>query len=395
MMKHLLKLMWNRKRSNALVVAEIFVSFLVLFLVSAFAIYFISNARKPLGYEIANVWSLDIGMHQVSDDHWSEEMVRRFDSVLTELERMPQVRSAAGVLYAPYTFGTSDWNFGVNGRTLNVHTNEATDALPEVLGIEMIAGRWFGPEDDAANWKPVVIDRQLALEAFGRVDVVGERTPFFDTEHRVVGVIDDFRKGGELSAEQAYLFMRVRRGDIASRPPRTVVLKMAPGVPASFEEELVRRVSAVAPGWSFSVQPLERMRASALRLQLIPIVLGGIVAGFLILMVCLGLTGIMWQSVTRRMQELGLRRAVGAPQRGIYRQIVFETVILAAAGILAGLVIAVQLPIIGIAGFLGPATYAAAIAITSGTILLLAVLCGLYPGRIASRVQPADALRYE
>lgn len=395
MTRHLLKLMWNRKRSNALVMAEIFVSFLVLFLVSAFAIYFFSNARKPLGYDIDNVWMLEIGMHQVSDDHWSEEMVRRFDTILTELERLPEVRSAAGILYAPYTFGTSDWDVEANGRVIPMYTNEATDALPDVLGVNLIEGRWFGPDDDATNWKPVVIDKRLAMDAFGRTDVAGERVPFFEKEHRVVGVISEFRKSGELSSGDPYLFFRVRRGDVATRPPRTVVMKVAPGVPASFEEALVRRASAVAPGWSYSVEPLEKTRASSLRLQFIPLILGGILAGFLILMVCLGLTGIMWQSVTRRMQELGLRRAVGAPQRGIYRQIVFETVILAAGGILAGLLIAVQLPIIGVAGFLGPAAYAGAIAVTSGTILLLAVLCGLYPGRIASRVQPADALRYE
>ena len=60
MIKHLLKLVWNRKRANALIVAEIFISFLVLYAVLAASITFAARWNEPLGFQWQNVW--DVGM---------------------------------------------------------------------------------------------------------------------------------------------------------------------------------------------------------------------------------------------------------------------------------------------------------------------------------------------
>ncbi len=390
MKRHLLKLMWHRKRANALVVAEIFVSFLVLFVVIAFAILFGLNYRKPLGYDIDGVWRVGLQMNQAAE---GDSAAARYESILAEVGRMREVQRAAGIDFPPYSMGAMVMPAEVRGRPIMVETNAATDGLADVLGLSLVSGRWFGPEDDAANWKPVVINRELAIATFGREDAAGERLPFME-ERRVVGVVADFRKGGELEGTSHYMFTRARVGPSGAAPPQ-LLLKMRDGVDAAFEEELVRRMSAVAPGWSFSVEPMARMRASALRLQLIPLLIGATIALFLVLMVALGLTGIMWQTVTRRTRELGLRRAVGASDRGVYGQIVFETVILAAAGILVGLAVALQLPLMGVADFFGSRIYFAAVLLSSGTIVALAVLCGLYPGWLASRVEPAEALRYE
>ena len=60
------------------------------------------------------------------------------------------------------------------------------------------------------------------------------------------------------------------------------------------------------------MRPLELGRREHLQSQLIPLMIFGIVSGFLLLMVVLGLTGVMWQNVTRRTREVGLRRAAGA-----------------------------------------------------------------------------------
>ncbi|HEU5163035.1 MAG TPA: ABC transporter permease, partial [Thermoanaerobaculia bacterium] len=297
MKRHLLKLMWNRKRQNALVAAEIFVSFLVLFVVAAFGVYFTANYRKPLGFETAGIWHLEVGMHQAGGTE--EENAQRYATVLTELERMPEVRRAAAIDFPPYFAGYSEWTMNLQERRdVTVQSNRATEGLDEVLGLRLLAGRWFSAQDDGMNWKPVVLDRAMAEAAFGRVDVVGERAYFLQDqeEHRVVGVIEDFRRGGELSGEVPYIFFRATRDGVGNRPPQ-MLLAMRPGVDASFEETLIQRVSAVAPEWSFSLQPLERERASSLRVQLMPLVIGAIVALFLVLMVALGLTGIMWQTV--------------------------------------------------------------------------------------------------
>ena len=57
------------------------------------------------------------------------------------------------------------------------------------------------------------------------------------------------------------------------------------------------------------------MRSSAIEFALVPLVGVGLVAAFLMLMVALGLLGVLWQSVTQRTREIGLRRAKGAHAR--------------------------------------------------------------------------------
>ena len=61
MTRHLVRLIWNRKRQNLLLTIEIFCSFLVLFAVVLVGLNFTVNASKPLGYETDRVWSVDVG----------------------------------------------------------------------------------------------------------------------------------------------------------------------------------------------------------------------------------------------------------------------------------------------------------------------------------------------
>jgi putative ABC transport system permease protein len=124
-------------------------------------------------------------------------------------------------------------------------------------------------------------------------------------------------------------------------------------------------------------------------------VAGGIVALFLISMVALGLTGVLWQNVTKRTREIGLRRAMGASGKQVNRQILLEVVLLATIALLAGSVIVLQLPILGAFTIVTPAAFSTGFALALATIYALTVLCGLYPSWLASRLQPADALRYE
>ena len=60
MIRHLFKLIWNRKRASALVIVEIFVCFLVLFAVLTLSIYSYQNYQRPIGFAYKNVFSLDV-----------------------------------------------------------------------------------------------------------------------------------------------------------------------------------------------------------------------------------------------------------------------------------------------------------------------------------------------
>ena len=408
MIKHLCKLVWNRKRINFLVTLEIFFSFLVVFAVIVFAVYYTDNYRRPLGFDYRNVWYIGVERRAGSGDKDKPQQLETSRRLLAALREFGEVESAAGVWGAPYSNG--NWTGGRDdkktGKHIHFGCNPVTDDLKDVLGLQMVSGRWFGKEDDGASYNPVVINRKLARDLFGDEDPVGKDISDPEdkkkVEERVVGLIDDFRKNGEFAELSGYVLYRNdltfkpgARGNIQADPPRSLLIKVRPGVTAVFEEKLLARLQTEAKDWSFSIKPLVEMRASVFQEYLVPMAAFGLVAGFLLIMVGLGLTGVLWLNVTQRTREMGLRRAKGATRRRIYKQILGELFIVTTIGLLVGTLVVVQFPLLDFMGFASPEVYTASIFISLGLIYLLTTVCGLYPSLLATRIHPAEALHYE
>jgi putative ABC transport system permease protein len=416
MTRHLLRLIWNRKRQNFLLTLEIFFSFIALFGVVLLAMQFANNSRQPLGFSIDRVWNITIDRKENDDDPAVKARHRAMmRQLLLAIREMPQVEAAAASFTSPY----ASWSWGGSmrisgGRQIRHGVNNVTDDFPEVFQMPLVSGRWFSREDDAATWTPVLVNVRMARDIFGDVNAVGqiipeERDPKDPppdpTEkpqvRRVVGVFGDFRKDGEFSAPENFLFQRARLDDTAdpkANLPGRFVIRLAPGTPAAFEETLVRRLMAEAPNWSFDVNAADVMRETMLRQYSLPLIAVGTVAGFLLLMVALGLTGVVWQSVTQRIREFGLRRAKGATIADIRRQVLVEMVIMTSIALVVGVALVAQLPLLPLPSELDviPAgVFALSIAASAGAIYLLTLLCGWYPSRLATRVQPAEALHYE
>jgi putative ABC transport system permease protein len=211
----------------------------------------------------------------------------------------------------------------------------------------------------------------------------------------VVGVISDFRVGGELSGPGNFMLRLHRPGKPPARFLGRLFVRVRPGAPVDLERVVAERLRAVAPDWSFTVQPLSLQRAAAYRRVLAPLAAAGLVASFLLAMVGLGLLGVLWQNLLRRKREIGLRRAAGASRASIHRQLVMEQLLLTTLGVLGGLALVLQLPLLGVTGWLGPGVFAGGVAAALAAIYLLATLSALYPSLLAGRVEPALALRDE
>ena len=392
MIRHLLKLVWHRKRANALIMLEIFISFLVLVAVLTMAISTLGRWGQPVGFDYHDIWVIRVDLEGL-DDKGGATMV---DRIMHELKAFPQIESMAGSSMPPYSNAMWEGVWTVDGKRIETTRDEVTDDFAKVMRMPLLRGRWFSPADDGASYQPVVIDADLARAMYGNGDPIGRKFPEDKQEMRIVGVVAPYRKSGELSPPDVNMaFTRMPLQGASARAPRNLVVRVRPGTTAAFEETLTKRLHDLEPEHSFRIARMENQRVLMNRVRMMPIVIGGIVALFLISMVTLGLTGVLWQNVTRRTRELGLRRALGASGASVQRQVVAEVALLATIAVVAGVVIVAQLPMLGVFRLVTPPIFTAGVLAALGVIYSITLLCGMYPGWLASRVPPAEALRYE
>jgi len=396
MIKQMFKLVWNRKRTNALIIIEVFFSFLVLFAIVAYGAYYLRNYRQPLGFSYRNVWSVSIGSLFEQVGPIAEKLGEDARQIRLALRDMPEVEGVAMVRMPPFQVGTWNGPVAYKGRQVFARFNEATDELKEVMDLKLVQGRWFEPADDAVSYAPVVINERLRDELFGNQDPIGKE---FDPEkdpgplgpkkrRRIVGVITDFRQHGELHEPYNYAFFR---GSGLSG----LLVRLRPGTPASFEERLMAKLRVVSRDRSFQIERLEQARRSHMRWVLVPMIAVALVAGFLMLMVALGMVGVLWQNVSRRTKEIGVRRALGGHAGDIYKQVLGELLVIATIALVFGIVVVAQAPLLGIVDWMTPGIFAAALALSLVVLYALTIVSGLYPSWLATKVQPASALHYE
>jgi putative ABC transport system permease protein len=393
MIRHVFTLIWHRKYSNSLLILELLVTFLILFGLASFTLHLARMYRIPLGFEFADAWSVDIATGR----QWQAADEITLQQVMTAVTQMNQVESVHLLDDLPFISGsgsstTIDWQGGV----IPVEMNEASDGLTEALGLQLQEGRWYGPQDDGQTAIPLVINRVLR-DMLGEGEVLGTELPYYrELKFRIVGVFTEFRQDGEFSPELPLLLIRKNDGpDVGSFSALGLTVMLKSGVTAEFEEDLQNVLQGVVPDWDFDIVSWTSLRDSYIRTFTIPLLVGGIVVFFLLLLVGFGMLGVLWQNIIRRMPEMGLRRALGATASMVRLQVVLELLAMACLALILGFAIAVQFPLSGILQALDWNLFIPA-AITSTLGLLgLCVLFALYPSYQATSRDPVEALRYE
>jgi putative ABC transport system permease protein len=415
MTRHLLRLIWNRKRSNFLIMVEILFAFLVLEGVVLMATYYANNYRQPLGYSIDRVWAVRIDTKERTQDkavHAAQMAIVR--QLFNAVRDLPEVEATCGGFTTPYSNASWTSDFQIGGREIDYAVNTATDGCDEVYGLTLTRGRWFDRSDDGAAYQPIVVNEQYARDVFGDTDPINKTVPKDrkpedekrreqsgeppPKPQRVVGVIEDFRQHGEYAVAENYVFQRYDISAPDTEPDRMLVVKVRAGTPPAFEEKLAGRLQSVAKDWSFGITVLTTQREDKLLQYTGPLTLLAIVSGFLLLMVALGLTGVVWQNVTQRIREIGLRRAKGARIGNIHWQILGELIVMTSVALVVGVLVLAQIPLLPLPTdlrWVSSSVFVVSIVLSVLAVYALTVLCGWYPARLATKIQPAEALHYE
>jgi predicted permease len=282
----------------------------------------------------------------------------------------------------------------------------ATGNLFALLGLRAVAGRPLLPSDDDPAAGPVlVMSEGLWRRRFGAdPKIVGGQVRLDGLPHTVAGVMpDDFRFPDHEAT--VWVAARFTANERASRGSHCYVLgRMRPGVAIdevraemkAVAGQLAREERETHAGVGVTVTGLQEQLAGSARPTIL--LLAG--AGALVLLIaCANVATLLLARASGREGEIAVRRALGAGDRRIWRQLMMECLVLAAASTIAGA--AVALGVLRTVSALVPDALAvpslrlglSALGIAGGVMFLAVVLFGTVPSLATAQVDPAAALR--
>ncbi len=387
MIKHILTLIWNKKKNNFLLFLEIFLAFIVLFSVLTLVTYNLRNYSTPIGFDSEDVWVAYLEIDESVDSLTNIDMKRR---IKQELNAFPEVN---GVAYSnscvPFNDSNNAFGHRENGFPLFSFMIQGDEDYPEVMDVNVLEGRSFNESDARAKYPSVLITKDLRDRYFGDREVVDSIFLMDNDEPcKVVGVIDAFKYHGEFSDENRVMLMYETQaeGDFFS-----ALIELNGEVGPTFEEKVNKTIAGVINRNDFVIKHLKTERELNSREYWVPIIALFSICGFLILNIALGLFGVLWYNISKRRPEIGLRRTIGATKYSISSQFVLEILFVTFIGLLVGLFFAAQLPILKLVD-IENINYYYAMGGAMAIIIVVVLICSLYPSQQAARIHPALAL---
>ena len=277
-----------------------------------------------------------------------------------------------------------------------------TPRYPEIRNFYPSLGRFFTWEELKGRMRVAVLGHDVARRLFVALNPVGQEVRIRRIPFKVVGVME--QKGVDASGED--------QDDQILIPITTATIRVFHVTYVNailLEAQTEEAISRVARGITlllrerhrlegrsddFTVSPMEEVMKQKAQAASIFAVLVAAVAAVSLVVGAIGVLAVMLLSVRERVQEIGIRRAVGATRRSVLFQFLLESLVLSAVGggvgvflgTLFSLVIALLAKWQLILPFKGAAVGVAVSVITG-------ILSGLYPAYKASRIHPIQALR--
>jgi predicted permease len=269
-----------------------------------------------------------------------------------------------------------------------------------VMGIPMVAGRGFTPQDAEAPQRFSIVNQALARKYFPNQNPMGRRFSMDDSETKnrswleIIGVSADTRYSNLQQEPPPLHFDLYRQSKDIGGATYIVRTQMKPDAIVPSLRAVVRDIDRDLPLMDVRTQ---RQQIDATIVQ--ERVFASLTAAFGILalaLACVGIYGIMAYAVSQRTNEIGIRLALGAERRQVRGMVLKEAGWLAAVGVVVGVAVALGLGQLVKSMLYGlqpsdPASLVGAVVLLLG----VALLAGWLPAMRASKVEPMEALRHD
>lgn len=384
MIKHIFKLIWNKKRSNALMLIEILLAFIVLFFVLAYMFFNIDKTSQPLGFETADRWMINLDNIEAKDSLdalITMQNLKRNLLAEDEIENVSFTKEVAPFVNSQWMDGTDEGGFD-----MNAHIVPADKDFGELMNMNIVEGRWFIEEDYDAVIRPMIVNQNFMNAYYPNKPMI-DSIILFHGERRLVGVVDEYRYGGEFEEAINIRFDPEPYTELMAN----AVIKLKPGTTLAYAEKLSNLVNTTTKTTGSSFHTLDKRKKESSRESWVLLYALMSVCIFLCLNVALGLFGVLWYNINKRKAEIGLRQAMGASGFDITKQFIIEMLILSGFALVVGIFFVIQIPILDMTEY-DDSLFYRAITYASLIMLALVTLCALFPAIQAARITPANSL---
>lgn len=404
-MKSLLKYIWNNRRSNGWLLAELFLVFIILWYVVDYLFMAFNVHSEPKGYDTHRVYQVTVNVNPNLRDEYrgTEAWTDAYLQIFRQVKEYPGVESACyygGSI--PYERGGMFQGYTVDSiQSYRAYVRMVSKDYFEVFDVDI-------QEGGLDNWEilsypcPAVLSRDLADSLFKEKVTVGQ--PFFDyympSRKYTVGGIAAHTKLTEYGRYEQFIYVPTEEWMLTHWAPLIAVR-----VPAHATERFAERFTADMRTLSIGPFSFSRIVSYDEAKEIYDTQVNNYIrTSFSVLMffvfnVFLGIIGTFWFRTRKRKGDIGLRMALGASGRRVSGELVGEGILLLIIATLPAAVICINIwyADLTVNTWMDPTLMRLTIGLGSTWLLMLAMVVAgvIYPAWQAMKIEPAEALHNE
>jgi predicted permease len=365
----------------------------------------LKNLRDlDVGYRRDNI--LMVRVDPVAAGYKPAQIMEYEREMSSRLASLPGVRSVTASENGLFSGTESADSMKIEGYTPSrdkdrvVYWDQVGTNYFHALGIPVLAGREFGPQDTPTSLKVAVINESMAKFYFGHANPIGRKIWIDDQEHKdkpmeIIGVVPDVRDHTLRGPVQRRFYVPTGQA-LDAMYAINFEIETA-GKPQDLTEPVRKAFAALDANVPVGrIRTLNELVNSSISKDILIARLSTFFGLLALVLACVGLYGVMSYTVSRRTREIGVRMALGAQRTQVLAMVLSEGLKL----VLIGIVIGIPLALLSSRVFssmlfgLSPADPLSMmlVIVVLGSI---ATLAGLIPARRATKVDPMVALRYE
>jgi putative ABC transport system permease protein len=365
---------------------------------------FIELQRVDLGFHPDNLLTARVALPATRYQQPPQRLAF-YDAVMQRLAALPGVTSVGAISDIFLDATPNSTSFAIEGREFT--PEEAGIEVPidvvsadyfRTMGIPLTRGRSFSAQDVEGSLPVVMINESMARRFWPDDDPLGKRITYGSGSSdaqwlTIIGVVGDMRRTGYDTPVRFETFLPLTQ---APATRMTLVVRTA-REPVAFVAPLraeVRRVDPELPVYDLAT--MDELLSGMVAQRRFSMALLGTFAAIALVLGLIGVYGVTAFLVAQRTREVGLRIALGAQPGHLVRSVVAQGMVVAAGGLVAGLVGSLLLSRV-MAGILYQVSPRDILTLASVTVLLTlaTLLANYFPARRAARVDPLVALRTE